>query len=83
MKNLYDDKLKSLINKSLIDDLGYRFILEEVKRDKQMLNPKQVEFISDSLDLQYNRVLESALKMDILDVDSKTKKVLQKNLNKL
>ena len=79
MKNNYDDKLKFLINKSLIDDLGYRFILEEVKRDKQLLTPKQVEFISESLDLHYNRVLEASVKMDILDVDSKTKKVLQKN----
>lgn len=79
MKNSYDDKLRSLINKSLIDDLGYRFILEEVKRDKQLLTPKQVEFISESLDLHYNRVLETSVRMDILDVDSKTKKVLQKN----
>jgi len=79
MKNSYDEKLRSLINQSLIDDLGYRFILEEVKRDKQLLTPKQVEFISESLDLHYNRVLEASVKMDILDVDSKTKKVLQKN----
>jgi hypothetical protein len=83
MRDLYDEKFKRLIQQAYENDMTYRYVLEEVKRDKQLIDPQQCESISAKLNVSFDRVIFYALDLNILDIDQKTKNVLLKEQKKL
>jgi hypothetical protein len=68
----------NLINQCIEKDLPYWYILEESKRSKWNLNPRQIELISDLLNVNNLDVTFAALDLGILNVDNRTKKVIEK-----
>lgn len=58
-------------------ELSFRFVLEEFKRKKCNLNLKQAETLSNLFNVNMVRILFEAEDLNILNVDSKTKKALK------
>lgn len=58
-------------------ELSFRFVLEEFKRKKCNLNLKQAEILSNLFNVNMVRILFEAEDLNILNVDSKTKKALK------
>lgn len=73
-QELFENLIKQAQEKSL----GYRFIVDEFKRNKWNLNLVQAEDISKGLNINMYPVLLYALDLNILNVDKKTKKVIEK-----
>ncbi len=69
--------LDTLINQALEKDLTYTYVLSEIKRKKWNLNLKQAEHLSTKFNVNMVRILFSAEDLNILNVDSKTKKALK------
>lgn len=69
--------LDTLINQALEKDLTYIYVLSEIKRKKWNLNLKQAEHLSTKFNVNMVRILFSAEDLNILNVDSKTKKALK------
>lgn len=76
------ERFNNLLQESKKKGLGYRFILDEFKRNHWNLNLKQAEMISENLEQDYQRLLKYALDLNILNVDSKTKKAILKQFKK-
>lgn len=74
------ERFNALIAEAQSKGLPYTFILEEVKRNKWNINPKQAEQISNSLNINTAKILFTAYELNILNADNKTKKVIQKQL---
>ena len=74
------ERFNALIVEAQSKGLPYTFILEEVKRNKWNINPKQAEQISNSLNINTAKILFTAYELNILNADNKTKKVIQKQL---
>lgn len=74
------ERFNALITEAQSKNLPYTFILEEVKRNKWNINPKQAEQISTLLSINTVKVLFTALELNILNADNKTKKAIQKQL---
>jgi hypothetical protein len=68
----------NLIKQTKERELGYRFILDEFKRNKWNINLIQAEKISIELDVNMFLILLYAQDINILNVDSKTKKIIEK-----
>ena len=73
-----EERFNNLIKQAKEKQLGYQFVLEEVKRNHWNVNAKQVELISTTLEFNNALVLFYALDLNILNVDAKTKKALNK-----
>lgn len=73
-----EERFNNLIKQAKEKQLGYQFVLEEVKRNHWNVNAKQVELISTTLDFNNALVLFHALDLNILNVDNQTKKALNK-----
>jgi len=73
-KELY----QRLLTETREKGLGYRFLLDEFKRNKWNLNANQAIEIANFLDQEINRILFYAYDLNILNVDNKTKKVILK-----
>lgn len=71
-------QFENLIKTALDKKLGYQFILQEFKRNKWNLNLKQAEKIGLALNFNPVLVLIGADDLNILNVDNKTKKAIQK-----
>ena len=69
--------LDTLINQALEKDLTYTYVLSEKKKKKWNLNLKQAEHLSTKFNVNMVRILFSAEDLNILNVDSKTKKALK------
>lgn len=76
------ERFSNLIETAKSKNLGYRFVLEEVRRNRWNINLKQSEKIAEELKQDYQRILQYALEINVLNVDSKTKKVLEKQYKK-
>ncbi len=74
------ERFNALIQEALTKGLTYKFILDESKRNKWNINARQAEEIATQLNINTVRVLFYALELNILNVDNKTKKALQKQL---
>lgn len=68
----------NLIKQSKEKNLGYRFILDEFKRNKWNINVVQAEQVSVELGINMFLILLYAQDLNILNVDSKTKKIIEK-----
>ena len=73
-QEIFDNLIKTALEKKL----GYQFILQEFKRNKWNLNTNQAEKIGLALNFNPVLVLLGADDLNILNVDSKTKKAIQK-----
>lgn len=69
---------QNLIKQTNEKNLGYRFILDEFKRNKWNINLVQAEEVSKGLNMNMYPVLLYALDLNILNVDNKTKKIIEK-----
>jgi hypothetical protein len=74
------ERFNALIEEAKSKHLTYKFVLDESKRNKWNINAKQAEQIGNSLSTNTVKVLFYALEINILNVDNKTKKALQKQL---
>lgn len=72
-----EERTLNLIKQSKEKELGYRFVLEEFKRNKWNINLKQAETLSNLFNVNMVRILFEAEDLNILNVDSKTKKALK------
>lgn len=72
------ERFLNLIKQSKEKNLGYRFILDEFKRNKWNINLLQAETLSTELNVNMFLVLLYATDLNILNVDAKTKKVIEK-----
>ena len=68
----------NLIKQTKEKELGYRFILDEFKRNKWNLNLVQAETLSNELGINMFLILLYAQDINILNVDNKTKKIIEK-----
>lgn len=68
----------NLIKQTIEKGLGYRFILDEFKRNKWNLNLSQAELISNELEINQFQILLYALDINILNTDNRTKKIIEK-----
>jgi hypothetical protein len=68
----------NLIKQTKEKELGYRFILDEFKRNKWNVNLIQAEKMSIELNVNMFLILLYAQDINILNVDSKTKKIIEK-----
>jgi len=69
---------QSIIDYAKSKDLGYQYVLEECKRLKWNINLKQSEDIANIFKVNHVLILFYADDINILNVDSKTKKNIQK-----
>lgn len=74
-----EQTFQSLLTTAQNKQLGYRFILDSLKRDKRNLNLKQATQIANTLDLAIDRILYYALDLNILNVTTKEKKIILKS----
>jgi hypothetical protein len=74
------ERFNALIQETVTKGLTYKFILDESKRNKWNINARQAEEIAAQLNINTVKVLFYALELNILNVDNKTKKALQKQL---
>lgn len=74
------EKFQKLIEETREKDLGYRFFLEEVKRNKWNINEKQITQISNELEVDATRIASYAQEINILNVSAKYLKALKKSL---
>lgn len=68
----------NLIKQTKEKDLGYRFILDEFKRNKWNINAVQAEQVSVELNINMFLVLLYAQDLNILNVDNRLKKIIEK-----
>lgn len=73
------ERFENLLVTAKSRDLGISFLLNEFKRNKWNLNLKQAEEITEALSIDYQKLLQTALEMNLLNVDSRTKKAILKN----
>lgn len=72
-----EERFKNLIEQSVIKNLGYRFIIDEFKRNRWNINLKQAEEIGSSLNVNIALILFYADDINILNVDKKTLKAIR------
>ena len=78
--------IKNIIKTAKEKELGYKYVLEEFKRNKWNINLDQARLICDELNTNMTFVLFEAEDMNILNVANSFKKKLEKqrkNLNDL
>lgn len=73
-----EERITKLISEALNKNLTYRFVLEEFKRNKWNVNLKQAEEMSKLFNINMVLILFYAEDLNILNVDTKTKKALSR-----
>ena len=75
------DRFEKLLKETIDKKLGYRFLLEEMKRNHWNVNMIQSADIANRLDVMQTKILFYAYDLNILNVDKKTLKAIQKQRN--
>lgn len=72
-----EERFKNLIEQTVTKNLGYRFIVDEFKRNRWNINLKQAEEIGSALKVNIAIILFYADDINILNVDKKTLKAIR------
>lgn len=70
--------IKNIIQTAKEKELGFKYVLEEFKRNKWNINLEQAQLICNELNTNMTYVLFEAEDMNILNVDNSFKKKLNK-----
>lgn len=75
------ERFEKLLKETISKKLGYRFLLEEMKRNHWNVNMVQSAEIANSLNVLQTKILFYAYDLNILNVDKKTLKAIKKQKN--